>query len=501
MRPPGQRRSAFHAPPGTVCRQEKWAHARFRPVLCEWSASGRPFVTTTSQDRLAHAGTGPVDDPAPATLPSTVVVPTIGRRSLRVLLEALSDGVGPAPAAVIVVDDRHGPRGGGRPAGQLVETLADLDIAGLRVVSSGGGGPARARNLGWRLANTEWVSFLDDDVIPDHDWRRRLAADLAAAEAGTAGIQGRVRVPLPTERRPTDWERATAGLASARWITADMTYRRSALSAVGGFDERFPRAFREDADLGLRVSTAQGTLTTGRRWVTHPVRPTGDWISLRQQRGNADDLLMRRLHGTTWRHRVGAPTGRRSRHLSLVAAAVAAAGFSATRRPRLAGWAALGWSAGTVEFAVARIAPGPRDWPELRRMLTTSAVIPFAATWHTAAGAVHHRQAPPWRGLPDLVLFDRDGTLVHDIPYNGDPALVAPVDGAVEALRQLRARGVRTGVITNQSAVATGTISFDDMRSVNNRVEELLGPFDTWHVCPHGHSEGCACRKPAPGMV
>ena len=50
-----------------------------------------------------------------------------------------------------------------------------------------------------------------------------------------------------------------------------------------------------------------------------------------------------------------------------------------------------------------------------------------------------------WRGLPDLVLFDRDGTLVHDFPYNGDPDWVRPVDGAKEALDRLRARGVRVG--------------------------------------------------------
>jgi GT2 family glycosyltransferase len=75
-----------------------------------------------------------------------------------------------------------------------------------------------------------------------------------------AATQGRVQVPLPTARRPTDWERSTAGLVTAPWITADMTYRRSALSAVGGFDERFPRAFREDSDLALRVQAAGGRL-------------------------------------------------------------------------------------------------------------------------------------------------------------------------------------------------------------------------------------------------
>jgi hypothetical protein len=44
------------------------------------------------------------------------------------------------------------------------------------------------------------------------------------------------------------------------------------------------------------------------------------------------------------------------------------------------------------------------------------------------------------------VLLDRDGTLVVDVPYNGDPELVRPVTGAVEALRMLRAAGIPTAV-------------------------------------------------------
>lgn len=99
------------------------------------------------------------------------------------------------------------------------------------------------------------------------------------------------------------------------------------------------------------------------------------------------------------------------------------------------------------------------------------------------------------------VLFDRDGTLVHDVPYNADPGLVRPVDGAREALDALRARGIRTGVVTNQSGIARGLLTEADARRVNRRVEELLGPFDVWAVCPHGPDDGCHCRKPRPGMI
>jgi HAD superfamily hydrolase (TIGR01662 family) len=421
-----------------------------------------------------------------------VVVPTVGRPSLDVLLDALAATPGPRPAELIVVDDR--------PGGEPLR----VDRAGLppvRVVRTGGGGPARARNLGWRTARGRWIAFLDDDVVPDPDWYERLDEDLADLAPDVAGSQGRVRVPLPENRRPTDWERGTAGLATSRWITADLAYRRDALAAVGGFDERFPRAFREDSDLALRVMDTGARLVRGRRWVTHPVRPVDRWVSLRVQAGNADDVLMWRLHGAGWRTRAGAPLGRRRRHLTVTAAAVAAAGCSLAHRPRVAALAAAVWAAGTAEFAWARIAPGPRDRAEVATMVVTSTAIPPLATWHFLRGGLRHRRVPPWRGLPELVLFDRDGTLVHDFPYNGDPDWVRPVDGAREALDRLRARGVRVGVVSNQSGVARGIITVEQVDACMDRLTELLGPFDTVQVCPHGPDDGCTCRKPAPGMV
>ncbi|MGX5656023.1 HAD-IIIA family hydrolase [Geodermatophilus nigrescens] len=422
----------------------------------------------------------------------TVVVPTIGRPSLGVLLDVLATAEGPRPAELVVVDDR--------PDGPPL----DVDRPGLppvRVVRTGGGGPARARNLGWRTARTEWIAFLDDDVVPDADWYARLDADLAGLPADVAGSQGRVRVPLPEDRRPTDWERGTAGLATSSWITADLAYRRAALAAVGGFDERFPRAFREDSDLALRVMDTGARLVRGERWITHPVRPVDRWVSVRVQAGNADDVLMRRLHGPDWRERADAALGRRPQHLAVTVAALAAVGLAAARRPRAAAAAALAWAAGTAEFARVRIAPGPRDRAEVTTMALTSAAIPPLATWHWLRGVVRHRRVAPWRGLPDLVLFDRDGTLVHDFPYNGDPAWVRPVDGAREALDALRARGVRVGVVSNQSGVARGIITREQVDACMARLEELLGPFETVQVCPHGPDDGCSCRKPAPGMV
>jgi histidinol-phosphate phosphatase family protein len=467
----------------------------------------------------------PVGDGRRGLSEVAVVIPTVGRPSLQVLLDALAASTGPLPVAVVLVDDRTGDAGALEV--QVPGRLADR----VQVRRGEGRGPAAARNVGWRATTTAWVAFLDDDVVVPADWTTALEADLAHLPSWVAGSQGRITVPLPTDRRPTDWERNVAGLEVARWATADLAYRRAALVEVGGFDERFPRAYREDADLGLRLVDRGWWIERGDRVVLHPVRPSDPWVSVRLQAGNADDPLMGVLHGPGWRERAGVPVGRRPRHLAMTAAGMLAVGATLAGRRRIAAVGAAAWLAGTGELAWARIAPGPRTPAEIATMLATSAVLPAAATWHwlrgglgvlrgaasggtaggTSGGAGPQRTrvaptadtgSPPDPARPPAaVLFDRDGTLVEDVPYNGDPALVVLRPGARAALDRLRAAGIPTAMISNQSGIARGHITAAQVEAVNARVDALLGGLGPLLWCPHGPGDGCACRKPAPGLV
>jgi histidinol-phosphate phosphatase family protein len=99
------------------------------------------------------------------------------------------------------------------------------------------------------------------------------------------------------------------------------------------------------------------------------------------------------------------------------------------------------------------------------------------------------------------VLLDRDGTLIADVPYNGDPERVVPLPGAGEALGRLRSAGVRLAVVSNQSGLGRGLLTADRVTAVNQRVDELLGPVGPFVICPHAPAAGCGCRKPAPGLV
>lgn len=102
------------------------------------------------------------------------------------------------------------------------------------------------------------------------------------------------------------------------------------------------------------------------------------------------------------------------------------------------------------------------------------------------------------------LFLDRDGTLILDVGYPRDPALVEPLAGAIEALRELQ-QTYRLVIISNQSGVARGLITEVQMNAVHARVVELFAArgvtFTGTYYCPHAVDAGCRCRKPAPGMI
>lgn len=112
-----------------------------------------------------------------------------------------------------------------------------------------------------------------------------------------------------------------------------------------------------------------------------------------------------------------------------------------------------------------------------------------------------HDVTPHSQSLPAAIFFDRDDTLIDDVPYNGDPSLVTVKGEARRALDLARSRGIPVGVISNQSGVGRGMITGAQVAAVNSRIADLLGPFDVWCWCPHTADDECECRKPRPGML
>jgi D-glycero-D-manno-heptose 1,7-bisphosphate phosphatase len=101
------------------------------------------------------------------------------------------------------------------------------------------------------------------------------------------------------------------------------------------------------------------------------------------------------------------------------------------------------------------------------------------------------------------LFVDRDGTLITDAGYPRDPALVEPLPGAAEALRELQGRFALV-IISNQSGIGRGLITEPEARAVHDRVIDVFARagvgFAGAYYCPHAPGAGCPCRKPAPGL-
>jgi histidinol-phosphate phosphatase family protein len=102
------------------------------------------------------------------------------------------------------------------------------------------------------------------------------------------------------------------------------------------------------------------------------------------------------------------------------------------------------------------------------------------------------------------LFLDRDGTLIVDVGYPRDPALVEPLPGAIDALRELQRRYALV-IISNQSGLARGLITAAEAAAVHARTVDLFAAggvtFAGAYYCPHAPDAACRCRKPAPGLL
>jgi D-glycero-D-manno-heptose 1,7-bisphosphate phosphatase len=110
------------------------------------------------------------------------------------------------------------------------------------------------------------------------------------------------------------------------------------------------------------------------------------------------------------------------------------------------------------------------------------------------------------RNLRPAAFLDRDGVLndavVHDgivrSPRGADELVIAP--DAATSLDRLRDAGLAIIVITNQPDIARGELAVSVLDAIHEELARVL-PLDAIYCCSHDTNEGCACRKPAPGML
>lgn len=105
-----------------------------------------------------------------------------------------------------------------------------------------------------------------------------------------------------------------------------------------------------------------------------------------------------------------------------------------------------------------------------------------------------------------FAVLDRDGTINVERDHLTDPTELELIPGSADAVRRLRDElDLGVIVVTNQAHVGRGLLPVPRLIAIHERLEELLAAegarVDAILYCPHAPEDGCACRKPQPGLV
>ncbi|NEU07129.1 glycosyltransferase [Flavihumibacter sp. R14] len=247
-------------------------------------------------------------------------------------------------------------------------------------------GPAAARNYGWLNAKGILIAFTDDDCVPDKNWLNDIR--ISYHNEAEVAFAGKVRVPLP--EFPTDFELNTARLAEAAFITANCICTKAALLRVGGFDERFKMAWREDSDLEFKLLSENipiKKLETA--LVIHPVRKVPWGISIKEQKKGMFNALLYKKFPFLYREKIG-DTPPYFYYLMIVFFFGMIYGLITSQAQTLE-ISLVGYLFSFVLFAFKRLKNTSRRVSHVVEILVTSIVIPFASVYWQWYGAYKYR--------------------------------------------------------------------------------------------------------------
>lgn len=105
-----------------------------------------------------------------------------------------------------------------------------------------------------------------------------------------------------------------------------------------------------------------------------------------------------------------------------------------------------------------------------------------------------------------LVLLDRDGVINEEIDgYVQTADDWVPIEGSINAIARLTQSNYRVIVVTNQSGIARGLLTIEELHAIHRKMHETIaangGKIDAVFICPHKPDDDCSCRKPRPGLL
>lgn len=249
-------------------------------------------------------------------------------------------------------------------------------------------GPAAARNKGVEYAKGELIVFTDDDCLPQACWLNAYWDFYISAGVNEAAFTGRTVVP--NTETPTDYQKNIAHLETAEFITANCALTKNAFYKVGGFDENFSVAWREDSDMHFKLIKASVPVyQVHNAIVVHPVRKAGWGISLKEQKKSAFNALLYKKHTSLYKQRIN-PKPLWNYYAMILFFCIAIIslvnGFVIAALISIAAWLFL-----LTRFILQRLRSTSKKLPHVFEMIITSALIPFLSVFWTLYGAFKYK--------------------------------------------------------------------------------------------------------------
>lgn len=313
----------------------------------------------------------------------SVIIPTYGRPDLlqKCLTALMAQTFANDDFEVIVVSD-----GPDKATQNMVDKLQKRTTCNLRFLSTDKKrGPAAARNMGWINSLSELIAFTDDDTIPDKNWLTQIWNNYTHEEF--LAFTGRVVVPVSSP--PTDYEKNVYNLETAEFVTANCVCTKMALIRVGGFDERFRIAWREDSDLHFKLLEHKIPIKKINAIVIHPVREAPWGISIKEQKKGIFNALLYKKYPGLYRQRIQ-PQPAWNYYLMVITFITIPAAL-VFGNVFLAIGAFLLWLFLQSAFIWRRLKATSRTTDHVLEMVLTSLVIPFASIYWQFYGAWKYR--------------------------------------------------------------------------------------------------------------
>jgi glycosyltransferase involved in cell wall biosynthesis len=249
-------------------------------------------------------------------------------------------------------------------------------------------GPAAARNRGVQYANGELIVFTDDDCLPRPDWISEYWKGYDSLNEKEVAFTGQTVVPHA--KIPTDYEKNIAQLETAEFITANCAITKTVFNKVGGFDEDFKIAWREDSDMHFKLLKAFIPIHQVKNAVVvHPVRRAVWGVSLKEQKKSLFNALLYKKHEQLYKIKIDStPLWNYYSMILLFFMSLTGFinGFYILATIPLTAWLIL-----LVEFIARRLRSTSKRISDVFEMIITSLFIPFVSVFWNLYGAIKYK--------------------------------------------------------------------------------------------------------------